>query len=281
MEHPERTERTVPVERLQLGDHALMEAGDGESSWAVFTAYTRTSLARREKVLLVIDPDDLQDDEVVALLDQSGTGASAARASGQLALKRTPQMYLPDGRFRKERTIELYRAEVERAHEEGWAGLRVAADMGWAPRAGLAEEVLLDYEASVAPLFADPLFTAICWYDRQRFGRGLLDGVARLHPLRVAETSGTRADFVETLREAVAARQDTSRPTRITLDLRDLCFMEAHCAWQLISLAGSLPRGSEVTVHCGELLALVLRQLGADNAPQLVLDVLAEEGAAG
>ncbi|MFF3345371.1 MEDS domain-containing protein [Streptomyces sp. NPDC002779] len=268
----ELPERTVPVERLRLGDHACLEAEDGESAWAVFTAYTRTSLARREKVLLVLDPDDLQDDEVVALLDQDGTGAAeAARSRGQLSLKRTPQMYLPDGGFHQERTIEAYRAEVEAAHAEGWAGLRVAADMGWAAQAGVDGGSLLDYEASVAPLFADPLFTAICWYDRRRFGETLLDGMARTHPLRVTESPGTRTDYVEVLREAVS-RQHPTGPARIALDLRDLCFMEAHCAWQLIGLAGSLPPGSEVTVRCGELLALLLRQLGADQAPQLVLE---------
>ncbi|WP_328871163.1 MEDS domain-containing protein [Streptomyces sp. NBC_00287] len=267
----ELPERTVPVERLQLGDHACLEVGDGESSWAVFTAYTRTSLARQEKVLLVMDPDDLQDDEVVALLDRGGIEATKAHTNGQLSLKRTPQMYLPDGRFQKERTIEAYRTEVERAHHEGWAGLRVAADMSWAPKAGLDEHILLDYEASVAPLFADPLFTAICWYDRQRFGRTLLDDMARVHPLRVTEAPGARTDFVAILREALT-RQDT----HTVLDLRDLCFMEASCAWQLITLAGSLPPDSEVTVRCGELLALVLRQLGADGVPQLVLEVTEE-----
>lgn len=272
----ELPERTVPVERLQLGDHACMEVGDGESPWAVFTAYTRTSLARREKVLLVMDPDDLQDDEVVALLDRGGVGAAEARASGQLSLKRTPQMYLPDGRFLKERTIAAYRAEVEGAYEEGWAGLRVAADMSWAPKAGLDDDRLLDYEASVATLFADPLFTAICWYDRRRFGRTLLDGMARIHPLRVTDGPGTGTDCVETLRDALS-RRPAAGPTRITLDLRDLCFMEAHCAWQLIDLAGSLPTGSVVTIRCGELLALVLRQLGAYEVPQLTLEVSEEE----
>ncbi|MBC2901547.1 MEDS domain-containing protein [Streptomyces cupreus] len=269
----ELPERTVPVERLRLGDHACMEASGTESYWAVFTAYTRTSLARREKVLLVMDPDDLQDDEVIALLDRAGAAATQARADGQLSLKRTPQMYLPNGRFQKERTIEACRAEVERAREEGWAGLRVAADMSWAPKAGVEDERLRDYEASVAPLFADPLFTAICWYDRRRFGRTLLDDMARIHPLHV---TAPRTDFVETLREALS-RQNTEDPTHITLDLRDLCFMEAHCAWQLLTLAGSLPPGSEVTVRCGELLALVLRQLGADEVRQLVLEVTEEE----
>lgn len=295
-ERAEDGHRTVPVERLKLGDHACMSVRGGESPWKVFTAYTRTSLARREKVLLVMTPDDMNDDDVVAFLDDGSGRVAEARDSGQLSLKRTTEMYLPDGRFDKDRTIDLYTAEVDRAAGEGWAALRLTADMSWAPEIGLDHERLLDYEASVAPLFADPLFTAICWYDHARFGDRLLDDMHKVHPLRVMEnldaldvtgtpdggriagSAGldTRVEFVEALREALS-RRSAPGPARRLLDLRDLCFMEAHCAWQLISLAGSLPEGSEVTVRCGELLALVLRQLGADDVPQLVLSVEEDE----
>ncbi|WP_327743763.1 MEDS domain-containing protein [Streptomyces europaeiscabiei] len=294
-----RAERTVPVERLRLGDHACMGPGDiegaGESPWKVFTAYTRTSLARGEKVLLVMDPDDLSDDEVVTLLDRGSGQVVAARAGGQLSLKRNTEVYAPDGRFQERRTIDTYAAEVDRACDEGWAGLRVAADMSWAPRMNLGHDRLLDYEASVAPLFADPLFTAICWYDRRHFDDDLTARVDKVHPLRVTERldslkvtetpdggriadtaePSTRTAFVEILREALERRDDTG-PSHLVLDLRDLCFMEAHCAWQLISLAASLPAGSEVTVRCGELLGLVLAQLGADEVPQLLVSVEGE-----
>lgn len=293
-QHP--AERTVPVERLRLGDHACMGPGDpegaGESPWKVFTAYTRTSLARGEKVLLVMDPDDMSDDEVVALLDRGSGQVAAARDDGQLSVRRNTEIYVPDGRFEERRTIDTYAAEVDRACDEGWAGLRVTADMSWAPRVNLGHDRLLDYEASVAPLFADPLFTAICWYDRQRFDEALTSRVGKVHPLRVMERLdslevigtpdggrmagtaelGTRSEFVEALREALEHRDD-SGPSHFVLDLRNLCFMEAHCAWQLISLAASLPAGSEVTVRCGELLGLVLEQLGADEVPQLLVRV--------
>ncbi|QFQ96988.1 hypothetical protein F9278_13070 [Streptomyces phaeolivaceus] len=294
-----RAERTVPVERLRLGDHACMGPADiegaGESPWKVFTAYTRTSLARGEKVLLVMDPDDLSDDEVVALLDRGSGQVVAARAGGQLSLKRNTEIYAPDGRFEERRTIDTYASEVDRACDEGWAGLRVTADMSWAPRMNLGHDRLLDYEASVAPLFADPLFTAICWYDRQRFDDELTDRVGKVHPMRVMERLdslevtetpdggriagtaelSTRTEFVEALREALE-RRGASGPSHFVLDLRDLCFMEAHCAWQLISLAASLPPGSEVTVRCGELLGLVLEQLGAGEVPQLLVSVEGE-----
>ncbi|KUN29079.1 hypothetical protein AQJ23_07625 [Streptomyces antibioticus] len=295
-EHPDPPGRTVPVERLKMGDHACMALRGSEPPWKVFTAYTRTSLARGEKVLLVMDPDDLADDDVVSLLDDGDGRVTEARHSGQLALKRNTEMYVPDGRFREDRTIGLYTDEVDRAQSEGWAGLRLTADMSWAPRVGIDHDRLLDYEASVAPLFADPLFTAICWYDRERFGDRLLHDMGKVHPLRVMENLAelevtptadggriagsagldTRTQFVEALRDALS-RGNSSGPVRHVLDLRDLCFMEAHCAWQLISLAGSLPPGSEVTVRCGELLGMVLRQLGADGVPQLVIGVEVDE----
>ncbi|MEV0171315.1 MEDS domain-containing protein [Streptomyces sp. NPDC050803] len=295
--HTDHARRTVPVERLKLGDHACMSLPEGESPWKVFTAYTRTSLARREKVLLVMTPDDMSDDDVVAFLDEGSGQAAEARDSGQLSLKRTTEVYVPDGSFRKERTVELYTDEVNSAYREGWAALRLTSDMSWAHTIGLDHERLLDYEASVAPLFADPLFTAICWYERQRFGDDLIDGMCKVHPLRVMESLDslevtttpdggritgtaeldTRTEFVEALREALSRRDAAAGPTRFVLDLRDLCFMEAHCAWQLVSLARSLPHGSEVTVRCSELLAVVLRQLGADEVPQLVLSVEEDE----
>ncbi|WP_246143927.1 hypothetical protein [Actinacidiphila oryziradicis] len=51
--------RTVPVDRLEPGDHSCMAFTDSRSQWQVLTAYTRTSLARKEKVLLGRDrPED-------------------------------------------------------------------------------------------------------------------------------------------------------------------------------------------------------------------------------
>jgi hypothetical protein len=44
--------RTVPVDRLEPGDHSCMAFTDSRSQWQVLTACTRTSLARKEKVLL-------------------------------------------------------------------------------------------------------------------------------------------------------------------------------------------------------------------------------------
>ncbi|MCT9081327.1 MEDS domain-containing protein [Streptomyces fulvoviolaceus] len=288
--------RAVPAERLRLGDHACMTFDDREAQWQVLTAYTRTSLAQGEKVLIVLDPDDLGDDEVVAHLDRGSGHVAAARDGGQLELRRNTDVYLPDGRFSKERQLATYADEVDRAYDEGWSGLRLAADMTWALRPGVDSEKVVDYEAALEPLFADPRFTAICWYDRKRFSEELVASMRRVHPLQCMERMdaldvdrteagtriagsaepGTRTDFMAALRTALES-QTVRGPFHFELDLTDLCFMEAHCAWQLVGFAKSLPGGSRVTVRCGQLLELVLRQLGADGVPQLVISVEEEE----
>jgi hypothetical protein len=62
-------------------------------------------------------------------------------------------------------------------------------------------------------------------------------------------------------------------PFHFELDLRNLCFMEAHSAWQLISAAAALPEDSRVTIRCGPLLEVVVRGLGSGAVPQPILEV--------
>ncbi len=173
--------------------------------------------------------------------------------------------------------------------------MRVAADMTWALQPGVDSEEVVDYEASVEPLFADPRLSAICWYDQRRFSDHVVAATRAVHPIQVMERLdavdvtrtpnetriagsselSTREEFTAALREALK-QPDIRAPFHFELDLTDLCFMEAHCAWQLITFAAALPEGSKVTIRCGPLLELVLRGLGSDTVPQLQLSVQAD-----
>ena len=136
--HP--TARSVPVGALRPGDHACLDVPDAQAHWQVLTAYTRTGLTRGEKVMVVLDPADLGDDDALARLD-AGTGqAEAARRSGQLEIVRNTAVYIPDGRFARERQFRLYSDELERARTEGRTGLRVGADMAWGHRTAVLRD---------------------------------------------------------------------------------------------------------------------------------------------
>ncbi|MFB9305624.1 MEDS domain-containing protein [Kibdelosporangium philippinense] len=296
MSRPEdESPRTVPVQRLRPGDHSFVAFTDVEARWQVLTAYTRTGLARREKVLLVLDPSDLSDDDAVARMDGAGNYVEAARASGQLVITRSTSLYLPDGRFDKDRQLAVAAPIIEDVQREGWHGLRAASDMTWALRPGVDLDEVIDFEVSIGPIVTIPGVTGICWYDRRRFSSYWVAAAREVHPVQVMERldavsitrtpsgwriagsaeSSSREEFTEAL-SAALKQPDTGSPFHFELDMTDLCFMEAHCAWQLISLAAALPESSKVVVHCGPLLDLVLRGLGSDTVSQLELNVAEE-----
>jgi hypothetical protein len=265
---------------------------DVEARWQVLTAYTRTGLARKEKVLLVLDPSDLSDDDAVARMDDDSGQVKAARDSGQLVVERNVSVYLPDGRFDKERQLTAAAPMIENVQGEGWRGLRAAADMTWALRSGVDLDEVIDYEVSIGPMVTIPGVTGICWYDRRRFSSYWVAAAQAAHPIQVVERLdavritqsprgwrivgsaelSTRGEFTEALSEALK-QPDSGAPFHFELDLTDLCFMEAYCAWQLISFVASLPESTKVTVRCGPLLGVVLRGLGSDTVPQLELSV--------
>lgn len=284
--------RRVPVERVRPGDHACLDFTDVEARWQVVTAYTRSGLARGEKVMVVLDPADLNDDDALARLD-GGTGqARKAHTDGQLVVGRNTDVYLPDGRLDKERQIRTFAEVLAHTKQEGYTGLRYGGDASFAPKNGVDDDQLVDYEASVEPLFADPALTALCWYDRQQFGEHIVATMRRIHPIQVMEQLGvlevTRssdgariagsarpdnsADLTEALRELLGRQPDGS-PFRFELDLTDLCYLEAHCAWQLVDFASRLQGDDRLVVRCGPTLEMALRGLGADDVPRLELRV--------
>jgi hypothetical protein len=290
--------RRIPVEILRPGDHSCMDFVGVEARWEVLTAFTQIGLARGERVMLILDPDDLNDDATVARLD-GGTGyADAARERGQFIVARNTPLYFPDGRFDADHQRRVYAAATEHAVNDGYRALRVTISMAWAPRAGWSDEQLMAWESSVEHLFESSPFAALCWYDRERFSEHMLAGARHIHPVQVMDRLGTleisrhpggakiagsaelgsHEEFSRILGEVLARRPEQGL-LRFELDLADICYMDAHCAWMLIDLATSLPEGDRLVIRCARMLEMVLHALGADTVPQLELVV--QSGAEG
>jgi hypothetical protein len=267
-----------------------MEFTDGDSRWEVLAAHARTGLARGEKVMFILDPDDLTDDDAVARLDGGAGQATDAWRSGRLELGRSTPFYLPDGRFDRDRQIRCVLAEVERCRNEGYPGLRAAAGMSWAARAGIDEDVLVGYERSLEPLFepllADPRLVTICYYDRRLFSDRLVATMRKIHPLQVMEhldafevspaSAGMRLAGSAELDDGPGfshALYEARDALRLEIDLGDVVYMEAAFAQQLIDFAAALPAEHEVVVRCGLMHEMALQALGSDDVPQLVLRV--------
>jgi anti-anti-sigma regulatory factor len=91
-------------------------------------------------------------------------------------------MYLAGGRFDLTACIDGWSETCARTKAEGFAALRVIADMGWAATGLPGVEDVAAYEARVNTVYADGYAMAVCQYDTRIFRPGRLRTFASAHP---------------------------------------------------------------------------------------------------
>ncbi|WP_020523699.1 MEDS domain-containing protein [Catelliglobosispora koreensis] len=172
------------IDRLELGDHVCWVFDDDQAVVEVTARYVAGGLSARQRVLYYTHawlPEAL-----IAGWEALGVPAGAALRSGQLQIRASAETYLDGGWFDAQATIETWPAHAEQAAADGWAGLRVAADMAWATRIGALDQPhadrLLWYEANVNKVFAQGKVVGVCLYDRRLFTAAELSSVASAHP---------------------------------------------------------------------------------------------------
>jgi anti-anti-sigma regulatory factor len=182
---------TAVVDRVHLGDHVCWAHDDKRDALDAVTRFTATGLRLGHKVICFTDtftPRTLR-----AHLEDAGVPTETAVAVGQLRIVPAVESYvglLSGGRLATESMIETLVGEIDRAHREGYPGLRLAGDMGWTVRTGTTLHDLSRYEAQVNRVFLDRRVAGMCLYDRRHFPPERLHAVAAAHP----GTVGPHAD---------------------------------------------------------------------------------------
>ncbi len=271
---------TGVLDALQLGDHVCGVFDDAARLNDLAAEYVGDGLDRHHKVLFVIDA--ITPGALLAELEHRGVPARAALASGQLRIDIARTVYAVGGRFEPAVMMASWHTEIAATRREGWAGLRVCGDMGWASGADpIPGAARLDwYEAQVNRVFADGYAMALCLYDRRLFSPGQLKRLVGAHPavlprrtagiwtpqLRMRYTTdppGVRlagevdlsnrpalATVLDGLLEDVAAGPRVT----ITIDVSELRFADGAAAHLLARTAVLAPAGLRLT-GCTPLLA--------------------------
>ncbi|MER5253095.1 MULTISPECIES: MEDS domain-containing protein [unclassified Streptomyces] len=277
--------RTVSVTRMNSGDHACLGFDDDETRWELRAAYADIGISRGEQVVFFTDRTTTPD---VAAEQLSSTGfpLDPALMDGRLVVVNEVPGYDPATGFDPVERAQTWVELTDKARLDGFSGIRVVGDMGWAAEPGVDQDLLVEYEAGLSPLFAKIGFTAVCEYDRRKFGDGVLGRIQHAHPKRLLRHLGalditrygtelrvagdidlaTREEFDSALAHALAG---PDRP--LVLDLSELCFMDVHGASTLVRLASRLPCGHLIAVRGRPEQDKLLRLCGAAEVPQLVL----------
>lgn len=284
--------RTMAVTQLRLGDHAFAHYAADDVRWELLAAFCALGLAGGEKVIVLADPAVPHDEACRRLCPDGGFGEEAL-ATGQLTVQSMPALIHPDRRFTAERQISRLFEEIERARDEGYAGLRSAIDMAWVHECGLPVEVVMHRETHADALFARGWYAELCGYDRRRFDPEVIEAMRVGHPVALLERPGdleahhsingirligdadmaTRDRFTAALSKAF---DDAAATGRLLLDLSRLAFLSAACAADLLGLAERADGYERVDVHCSRFHAQVLHKLGSAGVGRLTVTTVPE-----
>jgi len=171
------------ISDLRPGDHACCFYETAEKHRAVLTPFLRQGLERGRKVVYILDVSTAE--AILAYFRRDGLDVEPYLARGQMVFLTRDETYVHEGVFDPDRMIVLLQAQTDQALAEGYPGLRITGEMGWALRGLPGSERLIEYERKVNEFFPGSKCVGLCQYDWRAFGPPLLLDVLSTHPVAV------------------------------------------------------------------------------------------------
>jgi signal transduction histidine kinase len=179
------------IARLRRGDHLCLLPEDDAERIAAVVPFLERGLASAERCLYIADHHDCATAE--ESLARAGVAVGREKERGALVCLTASETYLRGGRFEPRAMVDLLRQAEQQALDDGFAGLRLAAEMSWAGDAApgsddpdpAARQALTDFEALLNRFLRGSRTIALCQYARRRFAPETLQQALRTHPLAV------------------------------------------------------------------------------------------------
>jgi hypothetical protein len=274
------------LEGLDLGDHLCIPVSDVGDRIGIAAALTAGALRHGDRTIVLTD--DPAPPAMAGFLTARVPGVAAALARDQVRVQPSAASYLPDGRFRPEEVNAHFAAELDQARREGYAGLRVTADLGWADR--VDPDDLLRYEIGINALFPDGHALGVCVYDRGAARHDVWHRLLAAHPTAVATPGGRVVSRLRCLRTrspaglrldgevdlvnhaALPVLLDAAVPVpgECVVDTTGLRFADVNALTCLMHVAVRRA-GRRTRLVCRPQVAHLLRMIDADEVPGLTI----------
>lgn len=269
------------VEALTHGDHACLTFSDPDERLDIIAAFVRDGLSSSSRVMCLTEA--ITPDQLAAELVERGVPAARSLPADQLTIVGSEESWLADGELTAAKMIDMLGRYVEAAERDGYAGLRLTADMSWVTRPIAAADQLPIFESEVPRLFGAGRMTAICQYDREIFDAVTQAFAAEAHPCAVAAAVYYEDPVLRICRQhtppgiRLAGEIDYTHVDELTLALNEalrldhepqvnlgkLRFIDAAAATAITHAALSLLNGRAMTVVAGGEVLRMLRLVGA------------------
>lgn len=279
---------SAQITELASDDHACLTFGESEELFDLTAAFVRDGLAAGLKVMWLSEDGQ---GAVVGELVRRGIDAGPALDTGQLIADTCQGRLLSGPAFRADAAVGWLAGQAAQSRAEGFAGLRVAMDMGWALRPVTGIEELPRFEEGIAEALAGSPAAVLCQYDRDRFDPVTLASVAGFHTrsvaaatyyadallricrqyappgIRVAGEIDYQAEEPLALALAEAVRLDGD----MVINMSAVAFADARCTRIIADAARTMAASRTVTLVCPPLVAKGFLRLGIGDVPGIRL----------
>jgi anti-anti-sigma regulatory factor len=277
------TGTSAQITDLTVDDHACLTFGEREELFDLTAAYVRDGLAAGLKVVLLSDAGPAQAGE----LARRGVSVQPALNSGQMIAAGYEDRLLSGQSFQADNAVRWLTGQLESAQDEGFPGLRVAVDMGWALRPVTGVEQLPQFEEGIAAALEGTHASVLCQYDRDRFDPVTLASVAGFHTRSVAAATyhadpvlricrqyapaGLRIageiDYQAAGQLGLALAETVRIDGDITINMTPLAFIDAECSLLIADAARAIGASRTVLLRCSPEVAAGFARLGAAEMP--------------
>jgi len=277
------------ITELAVDDHACLTFGEEEELLDLTAAFVRDGLAAGLKVVWL---SGAAPHPAASELTRRGIAVEEAAGRGQLMAAGCEGRLLLGQAFLADAATGWLKEQVELSREEGFPGLRVAVDMGWALRPVTGIEELPLFEEGIAGLLGGGTASVLCQYDRGRFDPVTLATVAAFHTrsvaaatyhadavlricrqyappgIRIAGEIDYQAEEPLALALAEAVRLDSD----VVINMTALAFADARCTAVIADAARAMAASREVVLACRPGVAAGFARLGVAGLARVRLE---------
>ncbi|MBB6348797.1 MEDS domain-containing protein [Nonomuraea muscovyensis] len=273
----------VQITDLKLNDHACLTFGEPEELLDLTAAYVRDGLSGGLRVVWLCE----EPQGALTELDRRGVAVRSATAAGSMDVVASQDGLLSGPSFTVAHAMEWLHRQRELTSRGGYAGLRVALDMGWALRPISGIEQLPAFEEEIATALSDTGVSVLCQYDRDRFDPVTLASVASFHTRSVTAATYHSDPLLRICRQyappgvrlagqldrtaedslALALSEAIRVDGDITINMSELSFIDLSCTRMILDAARSMAADRSVALRCGPPIASRFVLLGAGGVP--------------
>jgi ABC-type transporter Mla MlaB component len=164
---------------IRPGEHACCRFADPIDRERLALAFVLDGLQRGHKVVYLSNADDTS--QLTPRLAGADAAVEPAIARGQVDVRAARDTYLDRGAFDATRMVAFVREEHTQALAEGYTGLSLTGEMGWALSGGVPADAVADYERRLDADIPDASSIVLCQYDHRELGASRLSAVALSH----------------------------------------------------------------------------------------------------